>query len=403
VSTHDVAMIAPYPSVRDTAALPSGVAAYTERLSGALADQGLAVHVIAPELDGEPQLARVGGVTVDRSYRRGVTALPAAATAARRTTAPIVHLQHETFLFGGPSSVPGLAPALTSLRRGGRGPVVTMHQVVDPAMVDREFTRIHRVRVPHPVARVGLSAVQKTVRALSAATVVHEHSFERVVPEAHVVPLGLDVVDPAPSGQTKVTAGVRPDRLTALCFGFLSPYKGLESALEAAAIAGDAVDLVVAGGSHPRLAGRDPYADDLRRRYQDTARFVGYVPEADVATWFGAADVLLLPYPRPFASSGPFAQALGFGTPVLCSPALARCVDVPEALVAPNDPAGLARRLIELASDRRQLDALGALTRELAAGRTWADVARRHVALYEEVIDARRTVGRSFWPRQSGG
>jgi glycosyltransferase involved in cell wall biosynthesis len=173
--------------------------------------------------------------------------------------------------------------------------------------------------------------------------------------------------------------------------------------LEAAAIAGDAVDLVVAGGSHPRLAGRDPYADDLRRRYQDTARFVGYVPEADVATWFGAADVLLLPYPRPFASSGPFAQALGFGTPVLCSPALARCVDVPEALVAPNDPAGLARRLIELASDRRQLDALGALTRELAAGRTWADVARRHVALYEEVIDARRTVGRSFWPRQSGG
>jgi D-inositol-3-phosphate glycosyltransferase len=396
-------MIAPYPSVTDTTALHSGVAAYTERLSGALADQGMSVHVLAPELGDEPRRSQVGGVTVDRSYRRGAAALPIAATEARRTTAPIVHLQHETFLFGGPSSLLGLAPALAALRGGGRGPVVTMHQVVDPAVVDSEFTRVHRVRVPHPVARVGLSAVQRTVRAFSAATVVHEHSFERIVPEAHVVPLGLDVVDPLRSRKASESSGVRPHRLTALCFGFVCPYKGLEVALEAAAIAGDAVDLIVAGGSHPRLAGRDPYAEGLHRRYQDTARFVGYVPEADVATWFGAADVLLLPYPRPFASSGPYAQALGFGTPVLCSPALARCVDVPEAFVAPNDPAGLAQRLVELASDRRQLEQLGAVAREQAAGRTWTDVARRHVALYEEVIDARRTVGRSFWPRQSRG
>ena len=83
--------------------------------------------------------------------------------------------------------------------------------------------------------------------------------------------------------------------------------------------------------------------------------------------------------------------------------ALARCVDMPEAFVAPNDPAGLARRLIELASDRRRLDELGQVTREQAAGRTWTDVARRHVDLYEEVIDARRPAGRRFWPRKSRG
>ena len=111
----------------------------------------------------------------------------------------------------------------------------------------------------------------------------------------------------------------------------------------------------MAGGSHPRLAGRDPYADDLRRRFGAVARFVGYVPEPEVAAWFGAADVLLLPYPRPFASSGPFAQALGFGTPVLCSESLARCVGAPEALVTPTDPPGFARRLTELAADPDQL------------------------------------------------
>ena len=402
----DLTMVAPYPGLQRRAKLPSGVAAYAERLSTALAGQGVSVKVIAPEVEGEPNRARVDGVTVERSFRRGPTALPAAAAAARRTGAPIVHLQFETFLYGGPSSVPGVAPALATLRRGGQLPVVTLHQVVDPTQVDKEFTQVHRVRVPPPVARWGLSALQRTVRKLSVTTVVHEPSFEDLVPGSVVVPLGLDVADPvsaAASTEIKVSLGLRPDRLTALCFGFLSPYKGLEQALEAASIAGDAVELVVAGGSHPRLAGRDPYADDLRRRFGGVARFVGYVPQQEVAAWFGAADVLLLPYPRPFASSGPFAQALGFGTPVLCSESLARCVGAPDALVTPTDPPGFARRLAELAADPDQLRTLAVATRALARGRSWDDVARRHILLYEEVIDAHRTVGRRVRSGQPGG
>jgi glycosyltransferase involved in cell wall biosynthesis len=394
----DLAIIAPFPCLEDAGRLPSGVASYTERLSSALADQGMAVRVVAPTVDGEPRRACAGGVIVERTYRPGATALPAAALAARRSGAPIVHLQYETFLFGGLSSLPGIVPALAGLRP--QSPVVTLHQVVDPASVDREFTRVHRVRIPHPVARAGLATVQRTVRTLSAATVVHEPSFGRVVPDAVVVPHGVDVADPPPAAGLKAALGLHPGRLIALCFGFLSPYKGLEVALEAAVIAGDAVELVVAGGSHPRLAGRDPYAEDLVRRYGHAARFVGYVPDAEVASWFGAADVLLLPYPRPFATSGPFAQALGFGTPVLCSPALARCVGAPQTLAAPTDPGPLAARLTELARDRRQLQALRETTRSLAAGRSWPDVARRHIRLYEEVIDARRTAGRSLRPGQ---
>jgi glycosyltransferase involved in cell wall biosynthesis len=401
----DVTMVAPYPGLHRQAKLPSGVAAYTERLSTALTNQGVAVKVIAPEVDGEPSHSRVDGVTVERSFRRGATALPTAAGAARRSGAPVVHLQFETFLYGGPSSVPGVAPALANLRSRGKFPVVTLHQVVDPSEVDKEFTQVHRVRVPPAVARLGLSGLQRMVRRLSMSTVVHGQSFEELVPGSVVVPLGLDVADPVSpetAREIKRSLGLRTDRLTALCFGFLSPYKGIERALEAAAIAGDSVELVIAGGSHPRLAGRDPYADDLRRRFGDVARFVGYVPEPEVADWFAAADVLLLPYPRPFASSGPFAQALGFGTPVLCSESLARCVGAPEAMVAPTDPAGLARRLHQLASDPGQLRALATATRALAQGRSWEDVARRHITLYEEVIDAHRPASRRIRTGESG-
>jgi glycosyltransferase involved in cell wall biosynthesis len=405
VTVEDVAMVAPYPYLRGSSTGLSGVATYTERLSRALADQGVAVRVLAPEADGEPARTDLGGVTVDRCYRRGMGALTSAANAAGRGRAPVVHIQFETFLYGGPTSVPGIAPALAALRRRQRGPVVTMHQVVDPSEVNREFTRMHRVRVPSTAARVGMSAIQRTVQALAATTVVHEQAFGRIVPNSVVVPLGIDAPSPVvPRADESTPAhGVHPGRLVVLCFGYLSPYKGLEVALEAAALAGEAVELVVAGGSHPRLVSRDSYAEQLRQRYGHVARFVGYVPEDEVAALFGMADVLLLPYPRPFSSSGPLAQALGFGTPVLCSAALAGCIGAPPVMAVPSEPAGLAARLVELASDSHQLRGLAAATDSLAAGRTWEEVARRHISLYEEVIDARRTAGRRFWPRESRG
>jgi glycosyltransferase involved in cell wall biosynthesis len=406
MSTGDVVMVAPYPGLTARSPIPSGVAAYTERLTAALGDEGVRVHVVAPQVSGEPPLERVTtNVTVERCFRRGPGALPLAARAATKASAPLVHLQYETFLFGGPSSVPGVVPALFNLRGHRRGPVVTMHQVVDPASVDRSFTELHRVRVPHQVARAGLSCIQRTVQTLSAATVVHEHAFAQVIPDSVVMPIGIDFAGTARSDavrSAKQTLGLHPERLTAMCFGFLSPYKGYELALDAAELAGDSVELLVAGGPHPRLEGHDGYAEDLRRRYGHVARFDGYVDEPDVSTYFRAADVLLLPYPAPFASSGPLAQALGFGTSILCSEALARCVDAPSALVAPSGRHGWAKRLLELSSDPRKIEALRSETHRLAAGRTWTEVARRHIAMYEEVMHARRTARRRVRPGEPG-
>ncbi|MCU1495864.1 MAG: hypothetical protein JWO62_3628 [Acidimicrobiaceae bacterium] len=397
----DVAIVSPYPRADGSGQLPSGVARYSLSLTEALADAGLNVRVVAPRVDGEPELTHRPGITVERSYSAGAGALPAAARAARRSGAPVVHLQHEVFLYGGPSSVLGLPVALSRLRLDHVGPVVTMHQVVDPAGVDREFTEVHRVQVPAPVARAALSSLQRGVRGLAAATIVHERAFSDIVPDAVVVPLGLHTSERHPKDEARSALGLDEGPLVALCFGFLSPYKGLEAALDAAEIAGPSVQLVVAGGEHPRLAGRDTYAADLARRYGGSARFTGYVEDSDLASYFSAADVVLLPYPRPFASSGPFAEALGFGTPVLCSPALGACIGLPDEMVAPIEPDGLAGRLLELVAAPERLERLENMTSMLAGERTWKHVAERHVEIYEEVIDANRTPRGGFRPAQS--
>jgi glycosyltransferase involved in cell wall biosynthesis len=381
VSTPDVALISPFPGLGERHAGWTGVASYSASLAAALGDEGARVTVLASEEPGLPAVDRSGALEVRRVWRRGPGALPAAVGAARATGAPAVHLQHELFLYGGPAAAASVAPALVALR--GRRAVVTMHHVVDPGEVDAEFTQTHRVRAPAPLARAGVATVQRTIRALADTVVVHEPSFTSVVPGAEVVPHGIDVVDTDADERALAALGFGESPLCVLCFGFISPYKGLEAAIAAAGLAGDAVELVIAGGEHPRLAAAgDDYASRLRAAAPENVRFTGYVRDDAVARWFTAADVVLLPYPQPFASSGPLALALAHGTPVLMSEALARTTGAPRALAVGAEPAAIAARLRSLAADRGERERLRAAVRGLRAGRTWPEIARRHLALY---------------------
>src|SRR4051812_41905212 len=365
-------MISPYPALGERHGGASGVASYTANLAHSLAAAGAEVTVVAPREDGQAESGHDGAVRVDRAFSPGPAALPAAALAARRTGAPVVHLQHETFLYGGPASVPGLAAGVGALR--GRRRVVTLHHVVGAGDVDRAFTRLHRVKAPASAARAGLAVVRETSRRMADAVIVHEPAFAEAVPGASVVPHGVEAPGVGDRAAARVHLGLADEtRLVALCFGFLAPYKGLEAALEAAREARDGVLLVVAGGEHPRLAvGGDDYAGRLRDAYPQV-RFSGRVPDADVAAWFAAADVALFPYPRPVSSSGALALALAHGTPALLSPELAACTGAPGELVVERDPAALAERLRALAAHPEGLTELRAATAALAAERTWPE------------------------------
>jgi glycosyltransferase involved in cell wall biosynthesis len=394
----DVTLVAPYPPAGIRHGGHSGVASYSANLAHALADAGVQVQVVADRLEGDPERFSDGPVQVRRAFNLGPGALPAAASAALATSSPVVHLQWELFLYGGPPSLPGLFPALATLRRAraARPLVTTMHQVIDPSEIDRRYTRLHRVGVPPIVARRGLATVQSAVSRASSAVVVHEEPFRRWLPDATVIPHGIEVRTPADRAESRRLLGIGPDRFVALCFGFLAPYKGVEVVLEAASLAGPGVEVVIAGGEHPRLAGRDQFATELRSRYGNAARFTGWVPEDDVARWFAAADVALFPYPKPFSASGALALALSLGTPVLMSPALARCAGAPSSVTVPLDPAVLARRLHDLARQPQRLADLAGWATTLAGGRTWPAVGRQHADLYEELIHDSRTTGRGL-------
>ena len=384
----DVALISPYPPAGERHGGWTGVAPYAAHLAHALSESGAAVTVVAPSEAGEPAVSDDGPVRVERPFERGVAAVPAAVRAARRTGADVIHLQHEAFLYGGPSSVPGLVAGLTALRRSRSHGVVTMHHVVDGRTVDRSFTRMHRVGAPPAVARAGLSAVGGAIGRLADRVIVHEPAFTSAVRNSTLIPHGVEACEPPPREQAR--ARLELERFTVLCFGFVAPYKGLEPALDAARVAGPSVELVVAGGEHPRL--RDSGDDYLAQLSQSNphARFTGYVPDSAVGDWFAGADLALFLYPQPVSTSGGVALALAYGTPFLLSPEMGATARAPKALVCSRNPAELASLLRLLASDAAALDRVRDAAYAMSGDRSWPAVARRHLEVYEEVSHADR-------------
>jgi glycosyltransferase involved in cell wall biosynthesis len=384
----DLALITPYPDLGVRHGGMSGVASYAHNLAHALAGSGARVEIVAPLAGGGgPRREIDGNVTVNRVFPRTSRGAGAAIRAALSTQAPVVHLQHEFFLYGGAASTPGFAYGLRLLRARRRGAVATMHQVVDPATVDRGFTELHRVRVPAWAARPGLAAVQRSLRRSADRIVVHEPAFADVLPGAATVPHGIEPAeDRAQRQAARQALGLDPERMVVLCFGFVAPYKGLETVLEAAEIADGGFDLVIAGGEHPRLAaGGDRYYENLQHRFGHVARFTGRVPDERVAELFAAADLAAFMYPRPFSSSGALALAVAHRTAVLVSPELSHTAGLSQSLVAPRHPQPLADRLIALTSDPEARNALRAGTEQIARERTWPAIAARHIELYAEV------------------
>ena len=129
----------------------------------------------------------------------------------------------------------------------------------------------------------------------------------------------------------------------ALFFGHIRPFKGLDIALDAWRQV-DAT-LMVAG---------EPWWD-AKYEPQTNVRFdLRFIPDAEIATYFAAADVVLAPY-RSEAQSGVALTAFHFARPVIAT-AVGGLPDIIDGrngiLVPPEDPAALAKAVDEFFSRR---------------------------------------------------
>ena len=160
----------------------------------------------------------------------------------------------------------------------------------------------------------------------------------------------------------------------ALFFGHLRPFKGLDIALKAWEQIKSDVTLLVAGEVWwGKEADYRPTANSQR----PTVFHFKYIPDAEIATYFAAADVVLAPY-RIEAQSGVALTAFHFARPVIAT----RVGGLPEIidgengiLIPPEDPGALAGAVDEFftARDRAAMERAAAAT---ARKYSWPEYAK---------------------------
>lgn len=165
------------------------------------------------------------------------------------------------------------------------------------------------------------------------------------------------------------------DGATVLALGVIRPYKGLPDAVEATRIAG--VRLLVAG---------DPAGVDVPAAPHVEAR-LGYLGEAEVDRALGESTVAVFPYRPELDQSGALLRALGAGVPVVAYDVGGIAEPVRRfgagVVVAAGDVAALAEALRSVLADPEPFRAGARKARDEL---TWAQAARAHVRLYEEIL-----------------
>lgn len=389
--------LTPFPRAGDTRPAP-GVPAFVSRLLPAYAAAGVPLQrVVADRGRGRrpPREYPSRGIEVTRAYRPGVR-FGGCAAALARAHGDVIHAQHEVFLYGGPVASAQF-PAVLRVGARGRPSVVSIHGVVDLRSVDRGFVAANGSGAPPALVRRMLRALVGASARAADRVIVHEAALgERLsdqygVPAERisVIPLPVPAAVPITREDARRARGFT--RPTALFFGFVTGYKGLPLLLDAWSRyredGGDG-DLVVAGGRHPRLAGRNAYEREYTALQQRAAaiggvRWDGYAAEEDVPAYLAGADALVLPYRDGLAASGPMSLALAYGTPILASDVLA--ASAPDtAGVAPREAAAWAD-LLHAALHDGLGERLAAASRRAGAERSLDSVAGRTVALYREL------------------
>jgi len=397
-----VLLISPYPPAR------TGLAEYAAVFAAQCAARGFTVRVLSERLaDSTPARSPPDGVQVDPTWNRDLHGMRRLYRAARDDPAEVVHVSYSFTMFGG--TVPGLAAlfVLRALARRDRPLVVTLHDVLGKNELTRETLAMYHVHASPWIARRAVGTILKFLSKTADRIMVHSETARATLERDYGVPTekititefpgypttpGADGITPQPS----VGAPAAP---RVLYYGFLAPYKGVETLLmayaRARALAPDRpLRLVIAGANHPRLT-RD-FAATLRelatRLGAPEVSFPGYVDAGTSATLFSESDLVVLPYLKTAGSSGTLASAMGAGRPVVVTdlPTLVSQLNgyAKSRVVRPGDVAELADVLLSVAERRF----VPRPPKPVAVGgvRRWEELVDRTAEVYNSAIAARR-------------
>jgi glycosyltransferase involved in cell wall biosynthesis len=404
-------LISPYPPSR------TGPAEYAQVFATQCAARGFEVRILAERVEGAPPPAPNAAFVVDPVWTRSRAGISRLYAAARDDPAEVIHVNYSFTMYGG--LVPGLLALfeLARLRRE-RPVVVTLFDVLPKRELTSETLALYHIRSTPTVARWTVGLILRFLTRVADRIVVQTDATRQVLVGDYGVPASKVAITelpgyPAPAASTVPgakpvpSAGAPSGPPTILYFGYLAPYKGVETLLAAYARArATAPDrplrLVIAGTNHPRLPSdfAGTLVEEARRLRLDPGEvsFVGYVPDEAAPKLFADASLVVLPYLKTAGASGTLASAMGADRPVVVSdlPNLVSQLNgyAKSRVLKPGDVGDLADTLRSVAEGKF----VARPPRASSPGAThrWEDLVDRTADIYSTAIAERRRDFRGF-------
>lgn len=361
---------------------------YDLALCGALAEQGVDVTLLTCDETALPEslsfpveLAFRGIFGQTPAWRRGLRYGLALSRIARRqrNAAVVVHVHFFQVL-------PLDYAFLAWMRCRGHRLVITAHDVTP---FDAQSWSLFFIRRIYRLAHRLIVHTQSSRAELLAQEMVAPERVT-IIPHGHYLPY-IARIPSRPEARQQLN--LPPDAPVLLFWGQIKEVKGLDVLLQA---------LPHLTASYPEvrllIAGK-VWKDDWSRYAALIGELglenrldlhLGHIPDDEVATFFAAADLVVLPYRRVY-QSGVLLMALSYGKPVVATEigGLAEVLQHGETgyLAPPDDPERLAKAIAQLLSDPQAAQAMGLRGRQLVQERySWSRIARLTRQVYEEVL-----------------
>jgi len=308
------------------------------------------------------------------------------------THADLLVIEHEYGIFGGECG-----EYIIDLAKNLRIPfIVTTHTVLlEPTPKQQSVLR----------ALGELSTMVVTMAASSVPILSEVYGIKPS--KVEVIPHGVPCLPVKPREQLKAEHNLKGKQVIS-SFGLLSPAKGLEYGIAAAAeVAQDCPNLVylILGKTHPSV--KQEMGESYRNSLMDLAESLGvrdnvrfvdkYLTKAEVMTYLHMSDIYLTPYlSKEQAVSGTLAYAVGCGRVVVSTPyryAQEMLGGGRGMLAEFSDSESIAsciRYIIKNPLRKKEME-----IKALAVGRTmtWANVAGHYNRLFINITDAFRQNG----------
>lgn len=324
-----------------------------------------------------------------------------------------VHVALFPRLGASPKSWISLARAYPRLLGGRR----LLHFNVSPSLVDLTLPLIKvlhpcpRITVVHGISMAALALEEDRYDQMDRPKPIDPHGilgpadFDAVVVNSHFAAgIVQRIYDLPPGRLVEIPNGVEerffsdplevprwPGSPNILYLGRLSWSKGPDLLIRAMGLVVKRVP-----GALLHVVGDGPEKGDLMRLARDHVPpgkviFHGYVPLADLPSYYAAADIYVAPL-RMETFGIAILEAMASGLPVIAT----RVGSVPEliddghegTLVPPGDVEALADTLVDLSMDRERAEILGVAGRLRASSYTWERVAERYIGLYCRIVEA---------------